>query len=235
MINSEYILESSERAKDNNRERHIYGDKIVFIKDVLPYGFNLNYVIDTIENLIPKKLVDNIDAIYIGKFKDLDNGKNLPFNAKYKDGAVYLTNDQDSENDMMDDIVHEMAHAVEQKYGEYLYSDGDLENEFRGKRQTLYHHLDQEGFEPSEEQLNNVEYDKKLDYYLFNIVGYATLTSLTTGLFYSPYATTSINEYFANGFENYFLRDANYLRKISPVLYKKITNLLDEDFKGENK
>jgi hypothetical protein len=128
---------------------------------------------------------------------------------------------------MIDDIIHELAHAVEEKYGSYLYSDGDIESEFRGKRQTLYHYLEQEGYQPSEEQLNNIEYDKKLDYYLFNIVGYPTLTSLTVGLFYSPYSITSINEYFANGFENFFLRDSDYLRKISPILYNKISNLLD--------
>jgi hypothetical protein len=233
-MNTEHIVESAKKSKNNSREQYIYGDKLVFVKDVLPYGFNLDYVIKTVENLVPKKFVDNVDAIYIGKFKDFDN-EDTPFNAKYKDGALYVTNEQDNENDMLDDIVHEIAHAVEEKYEEYIYGDGSLESEFKGKRNTLYHHLDQEGFQPSEAQFDNTEYDRKMDYYLFNIVGYPLLTNLTTGLFYSPYATTSINEYFANGFENYFLRDENYLRKISPILYNKITNLLDESFEGENK
>jgi|TARA_R100000008_G_scaffold86882_1_gene82401 hypothetical protein len=228
-MNTEYILESSKSAKSNSREKHIYGDKLVFVKDVLPYGFNLDYVIETIENIVPRAFVENVDAIYIGKFNDFNKDKSLPFNAKYKDGALYITNEQDNENDMIDDIIHELAHAVEEKYGSYLYSDGDIESEFRGKRQTLYHYLEQEGYQPSEEQLNNIEYDKKLDYYLFNIVGYPTLTSLTVGLFYSPYSITSINEYFANGFENFFLRDSDYLRKISPILYNKISNLLDDN------
>jgi len=39
---------------------------------------------------------------------------------------------------------------------------------------------------------------------------------------------TSINEYFANGFENYFLRDKKYLKNISPVLYNKINNIMEE-------
>jgi len=233
MINNEYIVKSSKKAKNNSRERHIYGNKLVFVKDQLPYGFDLDYVIQTVENLIPKKIVNNIDAMYIGKFKDFDNGSNLPFNAKYKDAALYITNEQENENDMIDDVIHEMAHAVEEEYGKHIYSDGKLESEFKGKRQTLYHRLEQEEFEPSEQQLDNVEYDKNLDYYFFNIVGYPLMTNLTMGLFYSPYATTSINEYFANGFENYFLRDKDYLRKISPALYNKISNLLDEDFEGE--
>jgi len=220
-----YIAESAEKAKKNSREKHIYGDKLVFIKDQLPYGFDLEYVLETTESLIPRTFFDNIDSIYIGNFKDLQGG-DLPFNAKYKDNALYVTNDQDSENDMMDDIVHEVAHAVEEQYGDQIYSDVTLENEFKGKRRTLYHSLDQEGFEPSEENFDNVEYNKYFDHYLYNVVEYPTLSTLTTGLFYSPYSITSLREYFANGFENYFLRDKGYLKKISPILYDKITDLV---------
>ena len=226
-----YISESAERAQKNSREKHIYGDKLVYIKDQLPYGFDLDYVLKTMENLIPKIFFKNIDSIYIGKFKDLENG-DLPFNAKYKDNALYITNDQDNENDMMDDVVHEIAHAVEEQFEDQIYSDFEIENEFKGKRRTLYHLLDQEGFEPSEERFDNVEYDKYLDHYLYNIVEYPTLSTLTTGLFYSPYAVTSLREYFAKGFENYFLRDQNYLKKVSPVLYNKIIDLL-ENYSGE--
>ena len=127
---------------------------------------------------------------------------------------------------MMDDVVHEVAHAVEEQYGDQIYSDVTIQNEFKGKRRRLYHLLDQEGYEPSEEAFDNVEYDKYFDHYLYNIVGYPTLSSLTTGLFYSPYPITSLREYFANGFENYFLRDKDYLKKISPVLYEKIADLV---------
>ena len=62
---------------------------------------------------------------------------------------------------------------------------------------------------------------------MYNIVGYPLLENLIVGLFYSPYAVTSINEYFANGFENYFLRDKAYLKNISPTLYNKINDIMD--------
>ncbi len=39
------------------------------------------------------------------------------FNSVYEDGAIYITNDQDDELDMVDDIVHEAAHAIEVPYG----------------------------------------------------------------------------------------------------------------------
>jgi len=227
-----YISESAERAKKNSREKYIYGNKLVYIKDQLPYGFDIDYVLETVEKLIPKTFFENIDSVYIGKFKNLEDD-DLPFNAKYKDNALYITNEQDSENDMMDDIVHEVAHAVEERFEDQLYSDFAIENEFKGKRNTLYHLLDQEGFEPSSDRFDNVEYDKYFDHYLYNVVEYPTLNTLATGLFYSPYAVTSLREYFANGFENYFLRDQNYLKKVSPRLYDKIVELLN-NHTGEN-
>ena len=223
----DYILESSQEARKNSKERYVYGDKLVYLKDQLPYNFNFNYVLDTIEGLIPKWLVENIDAIYVGKFKDLDNGS-LPFNAKYKEGALYITNDQDNENDMIDDIVHEIAHAVEERFGENIYSDNDIESEFLSKRNTLCTILDQEGYDPPKDKFNDPEYNKHFDYYLYDVVGYPLLENLIIGLFYSPYAVTSINEYFANGFENYFLRDQDYLKRISPILYNKISNILED-------
>ena len=230
---TEAISKNAELAKKNSREHRFYSDKLVYLKDQLPFEFDLKYVLETIEDLIPPHLVENVDVVYVGKFKALSHD-GLPFNAKYKDGAIYVTNDQENENDMLDDIVHEIAHAVEERYNDQIYADMELENEFVGKRQRLYHDLEQEGYEPSKAQLDNVSYDKSFDYYLYNIVGYPTLTSLTSGLFYSPYAITSLNEYFANGFENYFLRDRDYLKKLSPILYNKISELA-EDYLGEIK
>ena len=194
----DYIADSSNNAKKNTREKLIYGDKLVFLKDQLPYNFDLQYVLDMIENLIPAK-----------------------------DGALYVTNDQDSENDMIDDLIHEIAHAIEEKYGNLIYSDGKIEREFLNKRQSLWELLEREGYDPPQKKFYNTEYDKYFDHYLYNIVGYPLLENLIVGLFYSPYAITSINEYFANGFENYFLRDKAYLKNISPALYNKINDIMD--------
>jgi len=46
-------------------------------------------------------------------------------------------------------------------------------------------------------------------------------------LFYSPYAITSLREYWANGFENYLLGDKQMLRDLSPILYNKIETIID--------
>jgi hypothetical protein len=215
------------KSQNNTRERQIYGNKVVYLKDQLPYGFDLNYVLETVENLISPSLVHNIDTIYVGDFDNFNyNGRN--YNAAYEDGALYISNDQDDENDMIDDIVHEIAHAVEEQHGKQIYGDNSIQNEFLGKRERLYHLLDQEGFDVSYNDAMDTEYNERFDRFLYKTVGYPTLTSLTMGLFYSPYAATSAREYFANGFENYFLRDKNYLKKVSPVLYNTISKLVEE-------
>ena len=215
----DYISTSSKNFKKNQREKNLYNDILVFLKNQLPYEFDLDYVFETIEGLLSKKYFSNIDVVYIGSFQEIEE---LGFNAMYKDNALYITNKQDNENDMIDDIVHEIAHAVEERFADSLYLDITIQNEFLAKRKTLYNILSEEGYYFPLDKYKKLEYDKGLDDFLYNEVGYPKLTSLSMGLFYSPYAITSLREYWANGFENYFLRDAIYLKKLSPKLYKKI-------------
>jgi hypothetical protein len=55
-------------------------------------------------------------------------------NALYEDGAIYITNNQTDEMDMIDDIVHELAHSVENNFPDVIYGDGKLEAEFLRKK-----------------------------------------------------------------------------------------------------
>ena len=88
------------------------------------------------------------------------------------------------------------------------------------------------GYEFELEQFLNTDYDLSFDEMLYKNVGYPMLSVLTSDIFYSPYAATSLREYFANGFEAFFMKEKIYmLKSISPVLYKKMINLLD--IKGE--
>ena len=164
-----HVKESARKAQNNSRERHIYGDKLVYLTDQLPYHFKLNYVLKTVEELIPRYLVHNIDAIYVGEFDNFNyNGRN--YNAAYEDGALYISSDQDDENDMIDDIVHEIAHAVEEQYGKQIYGDNSIQNEFLGKRERLYHLLDQEGFDVSYNDAMDTEYNEQFDKFLYKTV-----------------------------------------------------------------
>jgi hypothetical protein len=127
---------------------------------------------------------------------------------------------------MIDDIVHEIAHAVEESKIEEVYFDGVIEREFLGKRERLCSLLISEGYDLSSTFCLNTEYSEKFDKFLYQTVGYETLASITMGLFYSPYAATSLREYFANGFEHYFIGDRQYLKDVSPVLYNKVVDII---------
>jgi hypothetical protein len=73
------------------------------------------------------------------------------------------------------------------------------------------------------------QYNPHLDQFFVKTVGYPLLTTLVNGIFNSPYAATSLREYFARGFEEFVMGDRHYLRKISPVLYSKIEELMYSD------
>ena len=126
---------------------------------------------------------------------------------------------------MIDDIIHELAHAVEVNNDEMIYGSGSLQNEFVAKRKNLTIRL-QEMFEVPKDFNFNIEYDKDIDNFLYQTVGYDVLNQLVTNIFVSGYAATSVSEYFARGFEEYFIGDKSNLRKLSPVLYKIIDDLV---------
>ena len=130
--------------------------------------------------------------------------------------------------DMLENFVHEVAHSLEVDHGMFIYDDS-LINEFRGKRRRLGHLLAAEGYHINPRLYNFTEYNRKFDNFLANEVGYPTLLTLTMGLFVSPYGATSIQEYFANGFEKYFLDNPRIVRSISPILYRKIEEIVNED------
>jgi hypothetical protein len=50
---------------------------------------------------------------------------------------------------------------------------------------------------------------------------------MTNGLFISPYAATSLREYFANAFEEFFVNDMKPVKDLTPSIYKKIIEHLD--------
>ena len=178
---------------------------------------------EEVEDYMPRILLRNVEVVYIGEFAELKDR-----NAAYTNGAVYMTSEEPTNFDMLENFIHEVAHSLEESYGMQIYDD-NLINEFKGKRERLSHLLDGEGFKISPHLYGFTEYNKKFDNFLANDVGYPTLLSLTMGLFVSPYAATSIQEYFANGFEKYFLDNPRMVRDISPVLYGKIEEIINDN------
>ena len=93
------------------------------------------------------------------------------------------------------------------------------------KRLSLFFLIDDEEYDLNDYQ--NPEYDYDFDQHLYKGIGYDKLRTVSSGLFYSPYAITALREYWANGFENYLLRSRSKLKELSPVLYGKIDQFFE--------
>jgi hypothetical protein len=206
-------------------EQTIFGNINVVQQQEMPDNINLNNILKKIQIVIPDHFVQNLDGIYVGEYDFL---LKRDLNALYKDGVIYVLPDQDDEQDVYEDIVHEIAHCVEETYGMDIYEDGKIEQEFLRKRRALLDTLKAYGYnEVSDAAYGNTEFSRKFDEFLYLIVGYPTLTQLTPNLFVSPYGATSLREYFANCFEEYFARrQYDHVKKISPAVYEKIELLL---------
>ena len=212
----------------NKKQTHFQINGIeVFVKDeVDKTSVSVKNVILSLSDRIPRHLMRNVESIYVGQFKFL---KDREMQAAYENSSIFVTNEQETESDMVDDMIHEVAHSVEELYADYLYSDNKMENEFISKRKNMWHILKSKGYELGLEKFLDSEYDPEFDKFLYDTVGYPVLTMLTANIFHSPYAGTSLSEYFADGFEAFYMNDEiSKLKNMSPILYQKITGLLEE-------
>lgn len=214
-----YILE-----QQDHRFEYLIANKIpLTIKDKLTSDIDIGELIRRVEKTLPNISKYLISSIVIA---DLDAFAKNKTNALYHDNTIYISNNQDDINDMLDDIVHEYSHALEEKHNEEIYSDQSIRDEFLSKRGTLKAILQRE-YQLDDYDFNNLNYDKELDKLLLNVIGYERFNNLTKhGLFINPYAATSLREYFATGFEEYILGDHKELETISPKLYKKISDIV---------
>ena len=195
----------------------------VFVTDTPEESVDIPTFCVEVEEFMSPALLSNVDVVYIGKFKELQNR-----NAAFMNGGIYMTATEPTVFDMIENFVHEVAHSLENQFAWQIY-DNSLIQEFKGKRERLCQILKAEGYYINPVLYSYTEYNKKFDEFLANEVGYPTLLSLTMGLFVSPYGATSIQEYFANGFEKYFLDNPRTVQDISPVLYKKIEEIVNAE------
>ena len=129
--------------------------------------------------------------------------------------------------DMIDDLIHEIAHSNEKQYEQIIYEDGKLEQEFLQRRKKLAFILKDKNYGIPTGFIYNSDYDKNIDDYLYEKVTYDTLWQLIPGIFPSPYAITSIREYWAKGFEQFYMGKRQDLKETSPVLFSKLMQLHD--------
>ena len=116
----------------------------VFFKDkLLNDDIDVEFVISKVEELLPHHLCSEVEMIIVGHFDEFEE---KGFNAFYDSGTVCVTNNQFDEADMIDDIIHEFAHSVEEPYGMEIYGDSKIKNEFIEKRNTLHDILWKSGY-----------------------------------------------------------------------------------------
>ena len=202
----------------------------VFTKDQIVNNLvDMESVIAKFESMLPSHVRDNVEMIIVGKFDEFEE---RGIHAFYKDGALHISNFQSDNDDMLDDLVHEPAHSIEEAYGYEIYADEKIKNEFLRKRFYLYDVLWNMGFKVPREVFMEVEYNQEFDMFLLQDVGYDKLAEVAKGVFISPYAATSLREYFATAFTDFYMYPDShgYLQKVSPEVYKKLTalHLLDQ-------
>lgn len=218
-----WIHESMKRAKRMKDHFDLNGISVI-IKDRLPEEIDPEFIFNYIGSRIPFYLTKNVEMIYIGQFPEM---KERDINAYFENDAIYVTNEQDDEMDMIDDIIHEISHAVEKYNEEFIYGDGAIQREFIAKRKRLSQLLSQNYSVPSDFNIN-FEYDRAIDDFLFQDVGYDALNQVCVNIYPSGYAATSVSEYWAKGFEEVFIGDKDNLKQLCPVLYKRLAFLIKE-------
>tara|TARA_R110000823_G_scaffold73919_1_gene169835 strand:+ start:334 stop:1029 length:696 start_codon:yes stop_codon:yes gene_type:complete len=221
----EAIERSVKKTKAQQKEYLLFGRIIVYVNGELTQGVSMDDTIKRVEETIPAHLMDEIDSIFIGYFEE---NEERALEAHYDSGAIYISNMLDRDFDFLENIIHEASHAVEKQHGLQIYGDRKIEIEFAGKRKRLKSILKNEGFSVDAYDFMNTEYNETFDNFLHKEVGYSKLGSAVMGLFVSPYAATSLEEYWAVGFEDYFVGDREYLKKISPQLFNKIKEIKDD-------
>ena len=220
-----WITESMKRSRKLKDHYSMRGTDI-YIQDPVGDHIDLDFVFEYVTARVPAKLLDSIDVIYVGDFPEF---REREINAYYDSGAVFITNDQDNDRDMIDDIVHEIAHGVEERYNDFVYSDGSVEREFMSKRKALFRILEAYDLNPPKQLLVDPSYNQVVDDYLYEEVGYEILNDLVNGLFVSAYAATSVNEYYARGFEERVFGHRKEIKNLSPALYRVYEDLFEED------
>ena len=213
----EYIEE-----KIKNTTRHFKFGNIAVYQDTENNSTDYSPIFKTLEKSFPSHYFRDLRGVEIAHRKEFDD-RNI--SALYKDDWLYLSDQQDGLEDLLDDLVHEMAHHIETTNSDLIYSDGDIKKEFLSKRKRLESELNAEGYWTDEYNFSDVQYNREMDNFLYKRVGPNMLRMATANDFVRPYGSVSLREYFATGFEAYYLGKKDLLFKLCPVLYNKIDEL----------
>ena len=115
-----HFLENQKKRLQKNSDFYTSRGIHVYFKDKIANEIDVESVMAKIESKLPAHMLSEIEMIVIGWFDEFEERE---VNAFYDSGAVYVSNIQNSDEDLFDDIVHEISHSVEEALllGERLY------------------------------------------------------------------------------------------------------------------
>ncbi len=219
----DYISQKQQKLMEQQTDFYTSTGLHVFFKDPVE-NVDVEKVVSKVESSLPEHLLSEVEMIIIGWFDEFEERS---LNAFYDSGTLYVSNIQDDFMDMFDDMIHEISHSLEEPHGYFLYGDKKIENEFLRKRKYLHDIVWKMGFKTPLAVFMDPEYNEEFDMFLYEKIGYDKLSTAVAGVFVSPYAATSLREYFATGFTEFYLHpdEHGFLQKVSPELYKKLVLL----------
>ena len=222
-----HLTERHQTSQQKNSDFYTPTGIHVYFKEPVASEIDVENVVAKLESKLPSHLLEEIEMIIVGWFKEFEE---RDINAFYDGGTIYVSNLQDDEDDMYDDLVHEVAHSIESPHGYYLYADEKIKNEFLAKRAMLHDILWNMGYKTPKSFFNEIEYNQEFDDFLHKKVGYDKLARVMQGLFINVYAATSLREYFATAFTDFYLdSNHNFLQKVSPAVYEKLINIQNQE------
>ena len=104
----------------------------------LPRHIDIENILNDLKEIVPYEFISSLEGIYIGEFPEL---KDRNIQAVLRDGAIYLSSFKEfpnvTEEIILKDIVHEVAHLIEDNHYFDVYGDDIVEREYLGKKRRL--------------------------------------------------------------------------------------------------
>ena len=171
----DYLVKSFEKSLNERKEYYLY-DIPIFILNPFSEEIKIDDVVEEITNIIPYKFLKGLEGVYVGDFPEL---KDRDIHAMLKDDAIYLSSilpdDESVSYDLIvSDVVHEIAHLLENKQYYEIYGDKEIETEYLGKKKRLVDLLRANGisFHGMGKLFFSEEHVDELDNFLYDQIGY---------------------------------------------------------------
>lgn len=222
----QYVQQKQNKIIESQTNFYTPSGVNVYIKDPIE-GLNVKNVILRLEEILPSHYFHEVEMIIFGWFEEFEERSVQAF---YDSGTLYVSNIQFDEVELIESIIHEISHSIENSYGYEIYGDQKIQDEFVRKREYLHDILWNSGYKIPKSFFLQTEFDEEFDNLLYKKIGYDKLNKYAAGLFINSYAATSLREYFATAFTDFYLNpNHNFLKKISPTVYEKIVMLHNQE------